>query len=170
MSYRDDDELQDDDYEPPVRAKSKKSGWTCLLVSLIGLGGGVVLLCCGGGTGLIWFGLNVATTEIENQLRENAVLKEHVGEIESFTMNFIRTGEIDREDHLVFDVKGSKARGEVEVDLSGDDSRFVNSAVLRLRDGTEIPLIPEAEESPSEEKPAEETPNAEAQDEKPPAE
>lgn len=142
-----DDEVDDDDLEDELTSPDKPSHsnrWTCLIL-VLGIGGlSVLLLCCGGGVGLVWFGLNVVSTEIEEQLRDNPKLKEHVGVVESFTFDFTRTAALNKPDAMVFHVKGSIKEGDVTVvaDTDGEGHQVVRSAVLRLPDGTDIPLVP----------------------------
>lgn len=141
--YDDDDE--DEDYEEvEVQRKPAGSGrGTCLAIVL---GGGalmVLLICCGGGGGLIWFGLNIVTAEIEDQLRDNERLKEHVGVVESFSLDFSRSA-AKNDDSMVFQVKGSLGSGSVTVvaDTDAEGHQVVRSAVLRLPDGKDVPLVP----------------------------
>lgn len=135
-----------DEYDAGPASRPKKSGgtWTCLTLMLVGGGVGIVLLCCGGGTGLMWFGMNILSAEIENELRDNEQLKEHIGVIESFKLDFTRTAAEGNSDGMVFKVKGSLGEGYVtvvsETDNAGDEK--VLSAKLRKSDGTEVQLVP----------------------------
>lgn len=133
------------DAGPASRPKKSSGPWTCLTLMLVGGGVGIVLLCCGGGTGVFWFGMNIISAEIESQLRDNEQMKEHIGVIESFKLDFTRTAaEGNNNDAMVFKVKGSLGEGYVtvvsETDHAGDEK--VLSAKLRKSDGTEVQLVP----------------------------
>lgn len=137
MSRYDDD----DDVRPPQR---KSGNWLviALILGVAVLGAGV-LACCGG---VAYFGINVVTTEVETALRDNPTLREHVGEIQKFTLNFTRTVAEDKEDVWVYDVVGSKASGELTVHhvTGAGGKEQVRSASLRLKDGTTVELIDDA--------------------------
>lgn len=135
---------EDFDAGPASRPKKSSGPWTCLTLMLVGGGAGIVLLCCGGGTGIVWFGMNILSAEIENELRDNELMKEHIGVIETFKMDFTRTAAEGNSDAMIFKVKGSLGEGYVtvvsETDHAGDEK--VLSAKLRKSDGTEVQLVP----------------------------
>jgi hypothetical protein len=147
MAYEDD--LEDDEdqaeYEPQPRPKAKSSRtWTCLIVAL---GGGfllVAIVCCGGGGLLGWFGMSIVSAEIEAQLRDNPTLKEHIGEIESFQLNFVKSAAENNQNSLIFEVKGTKGSGEITVMAATDPNgkEIIQSAELRLADGQKVQLAP----------------------------
>jgi|GEM_PF-5349871 len=129
----------------PAGRKPKKSGpWTCLTLLLVGGSLSVIVLCCGGGAGLAWFGMNILATEIENELRDNEPLREHIGIIESFKLDFTRTAADRDSEAMVYRVKGSLGEGFVTVisETDADGNEIVRQATLRKSDGTEIPLVP----------------------------
>src|SRR5688572_7548422 len=74
---------EDFDAGPASQKKKSFGPWSCLSIMLVGGAFGIVLLCCGGGTGVVWFGMNILSAEIENELRDNELMKEHIGVIES---------------------------------------------------------------------------------------
>ncbi len=144
MSY--DDDVFEDTQEAavPRRTKSPSTGWTCLAITLATGGLAMLLVCCGGGGALMWFGMNIISAEIEDQLRENETLKQHVGVVESFSLDFTRTAAKNDSDEMVFHVKGSQGSGYVTVvsETNNDGDEEIRTAVLRLPDGKEIPLVP----------------------------
>jgi hypothetical protein len=137
-----DDQTYDDD-RPPRKRSSSNWIWMLVIGGIVTLGGGI-LACCGG---LVYFGLNVTTTQVETELRDDPQLREHLGEIQSFKMNFarsvaVRDGAGGGDDIFVYDVVGSKASGEVTVHHSNAGGQnMVRSASLRLKDGTTVELI-----------------------------
>jgi hypothetical protein len=130
-----------DAYQSPNTVARKPSRGCCLLVFL-GLGLGCVLLCCGGGAGLMYFGMNIMSAEIANQLQDNPVFREHIGEIETFEVNFAQSAATD-DDVFVYDVQGNKGKGRVTArtttDANGNEQ--IVWAKLRTADGQTIPLI-----------------------------
>lgn len=112
-----------------------------LIVTAVVLGGGT-LVCCGG---FVYFGLNIMSAEVEAELRDNARLREHIGEIQKLTVDFTRSLANDDDDIFVYNVRGTKASGELTVHhITGDDGKeIVLAASLRLSDGRTIELIGE---------------------------
>ena len=138
-----------DEYEEPARVRRQRpaahGSWTCLAWLIIAGAAGVVVLCCGGGGLLVWFGASVMTADIESQLRDHPELKARLGNVESFSMDYIRSI-AEREDTTVYHVKGSLGQGMLTVtsgtDPQGDE--VISKATLRMSDGTLVPLIPDA--------------------------
>lgn len=112
-----------------------------LIIAAVVLGGGT-LVCCGG---FVYFGLNIMSAEVETELRDNARLREHIGELQELTMNFTRSLANDEDDIFVYNVRGTLGSGELTVHhITGDDGReLVVAASLRLSDGRTIELIDE---------------------------
>ncbi|MBI1347309.1 hypothetical protein GC163_13600 [bacterium] len=129
-----------DDSRP--KRKSKTGCWIwALVITILGMiFGGIA--CCGG---FFYFGLNVFNDEMKAQVKDNPVLIEHIGELESMSINFVKTGEVNSEDTIVYDVKGSKASGTLAVEhtQNGDGDILVISATLTLADGQTFELFDE---------------------------
>lgn len=131
------------DFNPAQYArqpKPKQTNW--LVVGLIGGAGVMLLLCCGGGLWLANFGLDVITVEIEQQLRDHPDIVEHIGNVESFEMDFVKSTAHPHDDFWVYEVVGSKGRGELTVHhvTNDNDEEEIISASLRMSDGTTIKL------------------------------
>jgi hypothetical protein len=147
MVYHADDE--EDDETPVARARRPRARWSrAWIVLAIVLGGGaagVLLLCCGSGLGLVWFGVNVISAEVEDQLRDNPHLQEEIGSLESIRMDITRSVAATDDDVMVFYVQGSQGAGTVTVKSKDDaaGNTIVQAATLRRADGTERELIPE---------------------------
>jgi hypothetical protein len=103
-----------------------------------------VLICCGGGGVLVKLAFDVMAAEVENQLRDNERLREHIGEIEEIKTDWAKSFAEDDEDVFVYRVKGSQGSGELTVELATDEmgEQEVTWARLRLPSGTEVDLIP----------------------------
>ena len=103
-------------------------------------------MCCGGIGAVGYLGLGIMTTEIEDQLRDNEILRDKVGEIQSFEMDFVRSVAKEEEDVWVYQVKGTKSQGMVTVRHVTDDdgNEQIESAKLRLQSGEEIDLVPQS--------------------------
>lgn len=111
--------------------------WVVILIGGMSLMG--VCACCGGG----YWVLNFLTNNYQQQLAGNPVIVEQIGEIESMSMNFSKTGE-ERESNpnastFAFDIQGSESSGTILIrqDQSGD-GLGIESAVLILSDGTRV--------------------------------
>jgi hypothetical protein len=130
---------------PPRRSSSGCWLWAILL------GGGFLLLvCCGGGALLVGFGLQIVTTEIEDQLSGNPILQEHVGEVQSFEMDWSRSFADEDDDTFIYQVQGTKGEGRVTVKHITDDdgNEVILSAQLRLPNGETVDLMPGQEDGP----------------------
>ncbi|MCH5377557.1 MAG: hypothetical protein JJ992_26670 [Planctomycetes bacterium] len=109
------------------------------------LGAGLMLLlCCGGGALVVRFGMQIITTQVEDQLADNPVLKEHIGEIEAFDLDWSRSFADEDDDTFVYQVRGTKGEGRVTVKHITDDSgdQEIVSASLRLSSGETFDLKP----------------------------
>jgi hypothetical protein len=100
---------------PPPRKSSKLWLWL-----LLGLGGIVVagVVCCGA-IGMWGMGAvnNLMTKGMQAELGGNPVIQEHIGEIQSVSVNFAETqkmqGQGQGQDAAVMDIKGSKGQGQL---------------------------------------------------------
>lgn len=144
MPYSDEDleEYAPRSAKPSRRKKSSAGVWAMILVVVAVVIGGGTLVCCGG---FVYFGLNVMSAEVETELRDNARLREHIGEIQEFSMNVTRSLANDDDDVFVYSVRGTKGSGELTVQhVTGDDgNEIVVAASLRLPDGRTVDLFDE---------------------------
>ena len=131
--------------DPTANSPKKKSG--CLLAFIAG-GGLMVFLCCGGGIALGVFGLNLMTKAVEVELRDNPVLVEKLGPVQSFELDWTASFAKDEDDIFVFQVQGEKGRGEITAHCITEDdaSEQVKSASLRLPSGETFELLLPEEE------------------------
>jgi|GEM_PF-5380673 len=144
---RDDEFSAYDEARPKQKSKSGCWIWAIVILIIGTVLGGIG--CCGG---FFYFGLNVFNEEIKAQIKDNAILQEQLGELESMSVNFVKTGEANNDDVIVYDVKGSKASGTLAVEhtSNGAGDILVVSAQLTLSDGQTFELFPaEADENAS---------------------
>jgi hypothetical protein len=133
-------------YQTPVPQQPKGSGIKILVIVLglfVVLGGGFGLFCCGGGLWIANLGLNVLEADLEAQLRDHPTVLEHLGEIESFEMDWVKSGSIDDGDTFVYHVVGSKDEAELTItSVSMDDgSEEIVYAEMRLSGGETHVLV-----------------------------
>lgn len=93
--------------EPP---RSKRGGGMTVLIVLLVVGGACVLLCCGGGGAFFWFGSNVFSEQVRNELRDNPVIAERIGEIRSMKVDWTKSAAAEGEDVYVFNIEGTKGQ------------------------------------------------------------
>ena len=110
-----------------------------------------VVVCCGGG----YFAYTEIkgkidqeiTKEVDRQFSEDPVFQEHIGELETASMNLGAIGMeaqkaqdegTDFEQVMVFDVEGSKGSGQIILQQDFDDE--TSRAILRMDDGTEYEM------------------------------
>jgi len=125
--------------QPPPKSNNQALYWILGIVSAVTIGG--ALVCCGGG----YFAVRFATGELANQFRRpiqaSPEIAEHIGEIEDMTLSFTAMQAAGDQGKLVFEVKGTKGAGKVEVDLAKTESEdFEEAFVLIKSDGTRVPL------------------------------
>jgi hypothetical protein len=136
----------DDRFNPygttPRKRASSPWRWVAILLAC----GFVLLLfsCCGGVFLVGGYGLNMVTEEVKGLLADNPKLQKHVGEIESFEMNWRKSFLEDDDETFFYDVKGSKGSGQITVNQITNDEgdEEIRSAVLRLPDGRTVDLVP----------------------------
>lgn len=120
--------------------------WVLAAVGSIFLIGMVV--CCGAGYFLVDAGKKMIADGAAQELRDNPIVQEHIGEIDEIEIDFgevISNAQDQDEDDLsitfVFRVKGSKGSGKILM-RQDDGDEAIASAQLVMDDGTqyELPL------------------------------
>jgi hypothetical protein len=139
-----------DPYRSPVQGKKKggsKTGW------IVGIIVGVVLLvivapvvCCLGGGWLAWmFASNVIADALKQEVGDEPVVREHLGEIQKCVLNASKSSAAGGNDTYVFDVEGTKGKGEIMAQFDQSAQQQGRPAVLwarlRLSNGQEYPII-----------------------------
>ncbi len=129
-------------FAPQKQTSSGSNTWKWVLGILGGGGLLMVLLCCGGGIGLVGFGMNIVEEDLKNQLRDNPQIKEHIGEITKFDVNFVKSTANSDDDVFVYDVEGTNGSAELTIDSESgvDGSEVIRSASMRLPDGDVVEL------------------------------
>jgi hypothetical protein len=140
---------QVDPYGPP-QSPPPRSSSGCWIWAVVAGAGFLLLMCCGGGALLVGFGLQMVTTEIEDQLAGNPILQEHIGEVQSFEMDWSRSFAHEDDETFIYRVQGTKGEGRVTVkQITGDDgNEVILSAELWLPSGETIDLLPGQEQVP----------------------
>ena len=112
MSRPDDTFSVEDPYAP------KRSNRGCLIAGIVVaviVGGGLAfLLCCGG---MAYFSIGVYADSIGEQLRDNPVVREQIGDIQEVKFNIAASGAVAADNMQAFDVVGSKGSGMLRVRL-----------------------------------------------------
>ena len=128
---------------PPHQHPSPQRSKTPWIIGIVaGIGTVAALFCCGGGVLLMRFGLEVMSTEVQDELATRPEFIENIGEIQSFTVNWVRSGAHDDENVFVYDVDGSLGSGHVRVEqtTADDGTENIISAELTMSDGRRIPI------------------------------
>lgn len=113
---------------------------------LLGIVGGLIavgaLFCCGGALLVVNFGMSIVSAEVQDQLASRPEIQDNIGPIESFKVNYARTGTHDDDETFVYDIQGPKGQGYVEVKqyTNENDEEVIESAVLTMNDGQKIPI------------------------------
>ena len=143
--FDDDDDDDDDDFRPRSR-KRKQSSKTWLIVGLIvGVVGGGFLLCGGACVGVFNWALDDTTRTVRDGLTDNPVIREHIGEVQSFKMQKWASIMHDEEEVYIFRVEGNLGSGTITAycwtDEEGDDYAYAGE--LALDSGETFELIPD---------------------------
>ena len=128
-------------YQPPqspspTKGKSNKT----LVILILVLVGGFFLIC----GGLTYFGLDIVSSEVGNQVRDHPTIKAEIGEIKSFDVSLTKSAHIREDDVFVFDVQGTKGNGEVTAKIftNSEGMEEIIRASLTTSTGRTISLIP----------------------------
>ena len=82
--------------------------------------------CCGSGIGFFYWDQVTTTQEIADQLRDEPVLSDQIGDVEKFTLNRSDSQAEPDPDTCVYDAVGSKRDAKVKVKwVVGDDYEVV---------------------------------------------
>jgi len=113
---------------------------------LIAVGVAVVLVAACGYIG--WtYGIGMLEETVRTELRDNPVMREHLGEIQEVAFAVMRTGRTGHADALAFDVSGTKGRGELVVlmadEADEESGNMIGAASLRLPSGETVQLFPD---------------------------
>jgi hypothetical protein len=92
----------------------------------------------------MYVGFGIITTEVEDLLRDNERLREHIGEIQEFEIDWPRSIADQEDDTFTYRVKGDKASGTIKVkhvtNNAGDEE--IVSARLRTDSGQTVEIVP----------------------------
>lgn len=121
-------------------APKKRSGvW--IVVAIVGTISVLCIgLCCGGFVWLMSFGLNILGEQVAEQLRDNPVILEHIGQIQTCDVDFSKSAAHADEDTMVYKIEGTKGKGELvaQSESTADGNEIVIWAELRLPSGEKI--------------------------------
>ena len=97
-----------------------------------------------GGWAVMRFGLGIFTDEVENDLRSNPVVLEHIGRIEDFDLDFGASIATEGEEDFVFRVSGTKGSGRISATcVTTDGVEKVVAGTIQLESGELLDLFPE---------------------------
>ncbi len=143
---RDFDDDDDGDEYLPRRRKRKQSGNSWLIVGVIaGVVAGGFLVC--GGACLLGFNffLDETTRSVRAGLADNPVIREHIGEVQSFKMEKWASVMHDSDETYIFRIEGSLGSGTISADCwpdeEGNDQAY--SGELVLDNGGTFELFPD---------------------------
>jgi hypothetical protein len=127
--------------QPQFAPRPKRhAGWIIFGI-IFGVAGVIVVGCGLAGFGIVRLGMTVVADAVENQLGDNPVLREQIGELESVESDFAATSS-DFDEPFVFHVRGDRGEGRITAQLSADNQ--VLWARLKLPSGEEFELVPAA--------------------------
>lgn len=122
---------------PPPK-KSNTWVWVLGILGALGLLG--ALVCCGGMFFAYRAGTGMIAEAFKEQLSGNPVIDEHIGTIESMSMNLTATTEYGQSTPgaMAFDISGSKGSGTIVIrqQPGADGQPGIGSAELVMPDGS----------------------------------
>jgi hypothetical protein len=132
--------------QPPK--KSNALWWILGIIGVATVGG--ALLCCGGIYFMIRFGTQVVGDQVKLAVGTDPAIQEHIGTISDIGMNLTATGAAGGGNTIVFDIKGDKGSGQLEVVMDQTPGQEgLQSCVLILPNGdrhdvtVNVPSAPE---------------------------
>jgi hypothetical protein len=131
------------DDTPQSRPRSSTS-WPLITVGIAAAGGLLmIVLCCGGGWLAFRFGMGLVAEEVQADLDDNAVIQEHIGAIQTLSMDITRSAAVEGDDVLVFRIEGDKGSGYLTVESATNAAGLeeVTGGSLRLDSGETFPLL-----------------------------
>ena len=122
----------------PVRRRSPA---VTIAIVIVAIG---ALAVVGVGLLALW-GMNLVAEQVGENLRDNPVILDHLGTIESIDIDFSKSIDAPNEDAFVFNVEGSRGSGIVTAVLVtiDEDREEVVSGTLELASGETLDLFPE---------------------------
>lgn len=122
------------EHQPP--RKSGTLWWVLGIVGVVLLGLG--LLCCGGGYFAFQTTMEMAGQQVQAQVANDPVVVEHIGQVQSISLDPVATGERNQPNTLVFRLEGSKGSGLLvgRQEPGGE----LTDMVLEMPDGESYPL------------------------------
>lgn len=126
-------------HRQPPRSGKRTLFWVLGTIAAIGLIGAVA--CCGFG----YYGFQFIGSQLANQLRpqlqNSPEFVEHIGEIQTMTLNPQAMQQAEHSGKMVFDVTGTQGNGQIVVDPEQFGRQAADeSVILILPDGTRVPL------------------------------
>ena len=90
------------------------------------------------------WGLNIMDEQVKMDLRDNPVIVEHLGNLNTVDMDFTASAATGGEQTFVFNVVGTRGEGVLtaEVETVDGDTERVLSGTLRLASGESFDLFP----------------------------
>jgi len=128
------------DTHNPVGPPAKKTPWGMIIGGVLGATLLLSLCCCGGCFYVVNKGIGMQADMVKAEFSTHPKVKEHLGELQTVTTNFTKTGELGENEVIVFDASGSKGDGELIVKPNNNQPGEYSMARLRLPNGDEIDL------------------------------
>lgn len=147
-----DNQFMDDSRRSPRRSSTN---WPLIIFGIVAAGGLLmIVLCCGGGWFAFRFGMGVLTEEVRAELDDNAVIQEHIGAIQTLSMDYTKSTAAAGDDVFVFRIEGDKGSGYVTVEsvTNAEGTEEVAGGSLKLDTGETFPLLTEGS-APAEDPP-----------------
>jgi hypothetical protein len=132
------------DDTPQSRPRSSTS-WSLITVGIVAAGGLLMIaLCCGGGWFAFRFGMGLVAEEVQAELDNYAVIQEHIGAIQTLSMDITKSAAVEGDGVLVFRIEGDKGSGYVTVEsvTNAAGTEEVTGGSLQLDTGETFPLLP----------------------------
>lgn len=125
-------------FNPQQFPPPKKSSGPWLILGIIGgVGFLCVAVCCGGGFLFVNWGMGQVSADIENQIRDDPQIVQYIGDIESLSVDYVKSAEYDDMDTFVYNIRGTKGSGELTVTstVNASGGEDIQSAFLTLDNG-----------------------------------
>jgi len=110
-----------------------------VIFGIAGFGLLVMVGCCG----FFYWGWTLLKDQVQDALNRNAVIQQHVGEVERVELDFGATSEAGEEGVFVYRVYGAKGSGTVTAEFVAVDgeTQEIRSGTLELDSGETFDLL-----------------------------
>lgn len=119
-------------------------GPIAVVAAILGVVAFLIVGCCGGFVVFLYLGTTRISDDIKEQLQQNPILIQHVGEVKSVTLEPLRSAQVPESDIFFYRVVGDKGQCSIRVQQYTDElgRERIADAVMIKPNGEKVNLFP----------------------------